>query len=391
MLFKKTRKHIPYIIILLAILLNVFARTSLSFADFYVVSIFPRFVGIFARFSSIFPFSVGELMLYAAFLLILILFLGGFACLFRIPIFRKKHREAASKIRKVYQIYAKTCLWLAAIFFLIMTSNCFILYHCAPIHTFYPFGSAQKQSQAGAANEYSLDQLSRLRDFIVTEANQIAMELRRDEKGYVLYDGDMIGKAQEEMRRLGQDYGRLSGYYPRPKPFIFSDFFSQQYMMGYYFPFSLEANYNASMYIVNKPMTICHELAHVKGFIYEDEANFLGYLACAGSEDIFFRYSAYLGVLNYVERDFINLLADDLSVYHEHPPISDLVQRDNIFLTADAWEKVEKNAIFNTDFVRNISSEIVETNLTLNGVSDGALSYGRVVGLLLMYYDGVLY
>jgi hypothetical protein len=311
--------------------------------------------------------------------------------LFRVPFFRKKHREAASKIRKVYQAYAKTCLWLAAIFFFIMTANCFILFHCSPIHAFYALGSGEKQARAGEEKEYGLVQLGSLRDFIVTEANQIAAELPRDGNGYVIYDGDMIGKAQEEMRRLGQDFGRLSGYYPRPKPFILSNFFSQQYMMGYYFPFSLEANYNASMYIVNKPTTICHELAHVKGFIYEDEANFLGYLACAGSEDAFFRYSAYLGVLGYVEHDFLNLLAGDFAAYREHPPISELVYRDRVFLTADAWEQVEKNAIFNTDFVRNISSEIVETNLTLNGVSDGARSYGRVVGLLLMYYDGVLY
>lgn len=75
-------------------------------------------------------------------------------------------------------------------------------------------------------------------------------------------------------------------------------------MMGYYFPFSMEANYNGTMYIVNKPSVICHEFAHLKGFMQEDEANLIGYLACINSDDAFFRYSGYMGVLNYVEKEF---------------------------------------------------------------------------------------
>jgi len=198
-------------------------------------------------------------------------------------------------------------------------------------------------------------------------------------------------QAQNEMRRLGEKYDRLKGFYPRPKPFILSNFFSQQYMRGYYFAFSMEAKYNASMYIVNKPSTMCHELAHIKGFMYEDEANFLAYLACAYSDDDFFRYSGYLSVINYLERDFITAIGNDPAFYREQPQINDLVRRDNIFLTPEAWEQVEENAIFSTELVRDISNEILEVNLAINGVSDGVLSYGRVVGLLLMYYDGVLY
>lgn len=50
----------------------------------------------------------------------------------------------------------------------------------------------------------------------------------------------------------------------------------------------MEANYNRQMYVANVPATLCHELSHLKGVILEDEANFLGYLACVSSEDAFF-------------------------------------------------------------------------------------------------------
>ena len=373
---KKRLSYIPYFIIIFAILLNVIARFSLSFCEFHLFNIFPLITTPYAWFMSLFPFSVGELMLYAAAILLITLFIGGFICLFR----------ARSKFIRFYRAYAKVCLWLAAIFFLIMTLNCFILFHCAPFTSYYPIGGKVAQGR-----EYGLREIAVLRDYIVENANRLAEELERNEKGYLIYEGDMIKQAQYEMRRLGLEFGRLAGYYPRPKPLLLSNFFSQQFMMGYFFPFSMEANYNASMYIVNKPMTMCHELAHVKGFMFEDEASFIAFLAGAGSEDDFFRYSAYMSVLSFVERDFLNLLGNDPVTYREHVKISDLVRRDDIFLTAEAWELVERNAIFSTDLVREISNEIVEVNLTINGVSDGRQSYGRVVRLLLMYYDGILY
>lgn len=363
-------------IILFAILINIIARISVRFCDFHVVYIFPYIVNTYARFFGLFPFSVGELMLYLAVLLVIILFLGGFACIF---VIRSKNRG----LLRCYKRYYRFFIWITAVFSLIMTTNCFVLFNSSPIYEFYDIGSSGK--------EYGLCELSQIRDFVVEEANMLALELKRGEDGYLVYEGDMINTAIMEMQRLGQDYCRLSGFYPRPKPFLLSNFFSQQYMKGYFFPFSMEANYNNSMYIVNLPATICHELTHVKGFIYEDEANFLAYLACAGSEDDFFRYSAYLSVLGYLERDFLALIGYDLTTYQEHPQISDIVRADNIFLTSEAWARVERTAIFSTEFVREVSSEIVETNLTMLGVSDGSLSYGRVVNLLLMYYDGILY
>ena len=239
--------------------------------------------------------------------------------------------------------------------------------------------------------DYGIREIGKLRDYIVKSANDLAPKLKRDELGLLIYEGDMKLKARVAMKSLGEEFDRLSGFYPRPKPLLLSNFFSQQYMMGYFFPFSMEANYNASMYIVNKPVTMCHELAHVKGFMYEDEANFIAYLAGAYSDDDFFRYSAYMSVLGFVERDFITSIGNDAAIYREHPQITDLVRSDDIFLTPEAWAQVERNAIFSTDLVREISNEIVEANLIINGVSDGALSYGRVVQLLLQYYDGVLY
>ena len=136
---------------------------------------------------------------------------------------------------------------------------------------------------------------------------------------------------------------------------------------------------------------MCHELSHLKGFLLEDEANFIGYLACVGSDDAFFRYSGYMSVLGYLDRDFYDAIGQDNDIYFSHPVISEQVIKDDIFLTDEAWEEVEEDALLDTEMVQEASDVIVETNLTINGVEDGKISYSRVVDLLLRYYDGILY
>ena len=136
------------------------------------------------------------------------------------------------------------------------------------------------------------------------QANALSVTFDRDEKGYLIYTSPLKEEAKAQMRKLGEKFDVLSGDYPDPKGLAMSGFYSQQYIMGYYFPFSMEANYNRQMYLTNIPVTMCHELSHLKGFIRGDEANFIGYLACVDSDDPLFRYSGYLSVLGYLDRDF---------------------------------------------------------------------------------------
>ena len=49
---------------------------------------------------------------------------------------------------------------------------------------------------------------------------------------------------------------------------------------GMYFPFTVESNINADGPFFTIPATMGHEMAHQCGFMREDEANFIGYLAC---------------------------------------------------------------------------------------------------------------
>lgn len=364
------RKKIWAALLLLTAAVNVIAWNSQAFCDWHVKHLFLLSVNLYGRLMSVFPFSVGEGMIVLAVLFTAAAIVMGF-----MRIFVRKGR-----VKRLISVFTRVYAWGFLAVFMIMTWNCFILYHTSEFDETYMVQKAQRT--------YTDRELIQVRNHIVEELNALTEQMERDEDGFLIYQGDMEQEAIRAMQKLGEEYELLSGYYPQAKGITASDFLSQQYMMGYYFPFSMEANYNTSMYIVNVPATLCHELAHLKGFIYEDDANFIGFLACINSDDPFYRYSGYLSVLNYVEKEY-----KKASGKQEFGSVSlaKSVRADDIFLTSEAWERVEENAVVETAVVKAASNQFTETTLVINGVSDGMKSYSRVVQLLLEYYDGILY
>lgn len=392
----KRKVGIPLVLILTAILLNVIARVSPEFAEYYVNNIFPLWVESYGRFSGEFSFSIGEILLYAGVILIVVWILWGVVVsgFMGIPRLMKKmqgrKRETSQtagwkencvkrRFLRGYRGYSLFLLWTVSIVCLIMTLNCFLLYQVPPITERNVFISEEATERT-----YGTEDLMRLRDEVVEKANALALKMERDENGYIVSNLDMEETARQEMKRLGERYPELSGYYPKPKKLKSSAFFSQQYIMGYYFPFSMEANYNTMIYITNQPATLCHELSHLKGFILEDEANFIGYLACVESREELFQYSAYLSVIAYLDDDFYRAVGEE--EYWNHPEISVQVRKDSVFLTKESWDQVEERAVLETRKVQQASYDFLETTLVFNGVEDGLDSYSRVVQLLLLWY-----
>ena len=385
---KKSLKYFLLSAFGLAVLINVLAWNSTAFCDYYVSQIFPVWLNTYGKWTSNFPFSVGEIMIVLAVaLLCIFVMLGLIAVIFLLK--RRAGRKSQTwtvgaeynwlRFQKGYRRYNTffACLLVAITW--IMTLNCYILYHCSTFEEKYWQNMAAKE-------EYTIEELGALRDFVVTRVNQYAKMMERDENGLIIYDGNMEEEAIRAMQNLGEVYPQLAGFYTTPKKISASEFLSQQYMKGYYFPFSLEANYNDVMYIMSKPATMCHELAHTKGFIYEDEANLIAFLACLHSDDIMFQYSGYLSVLTYIDNDFIKSIDSNKEIYNSHVKISSQVKKDRVFLTEDAWTKVEQKAVISTKTLKKASNTFTNTTLVLNGVEQGSASYRDVVGLLLDYY-----
>ncbi len=389
----KKRSRMLWIgIAVLTVGLNVLAWNSTAFCDAYIAYVFPVWVNTYGRVTGIFPFSVGEWMIGAgaAFLVFTAVLSAVLGIMTIASCIRKKWKQGAllTGIRKFAKGFYRFFAWTVLIVCLVMTLNCFILYHASAFSQKY-FGEDTK--------EHSLEEVFALYNDIAKQCNELAGQVLRDGEGNIMYPAgknlpDMEEKAVEIMKQLGKSYPQLDGYYPRPKALLASDFMCQQYMQGYYFPFSMEANYNDVMYILNKPATMCHELAHLRGYIFEDEANFISYLACVQSDDVTFRYSGYMSVLPYVTNDLYQAMQTSPDRYVEAArktgivKLDEQVLADDIFVTEEEWGRINGKALIDTETVDEISDAFVDTTLKINGVSDGMVSYSRVVELLLQYY-----
>ncbi len=386
---KKICKIIYVIGMLGVIMLNYLAWRSREFCDWYIDHIFPVWLNTYARLTSALSISVGEIML------ILAVGITAFGIGFFIYNLIRKGKYTTGLLK-----YGRTYAWIVLVVGYVMTLNCFILYHATGFAQKYMVketgtmvvdmsDTAVVEVDTKGKSAYTKKNLATLRDYLVEQCNTLADQIDRDEQGTAVYSGDLIAESVHAMETMGQQYDRLSGYYVTPKYLKCSEFFSQQYIMGYYFPFSMEANINSVMYITNVAPTVCHELAHTKGFIFENDANMIGYLACIQSDDTFLQYCGYLSVLNYVNNDFYKSV--NKSTYKKHVRISDRVADDNVFLTREDWQAVEKTAVVKTSTVKKVSNNFLNTNLKLNGVDEGIQQYNEVVNLLLDYYDGILY
>ncbi len=372
-------KYKRYIITMLVaiVIINVIAWISPALCDWYTTYLFPVWVNIFSRITNLFPFSVGEVFIITGIMLVFVAIILGICNIF----FRNRvgFRQWAIKYYKFFGIVLVNLL-------MVVTLNFLVLYHCSRLDA-----NPEKENRT-----YTLSELEILRNYIVEQCNYYAQIMARDENGDIVYQEDMQETAKVAVRDLADVYPKLAGYYPDVKYIANSDIMSQAYITGIYFPYSLEANCNANMYIANYPAVFCHELVHLKSYIYEDEASFLSYLACVGSGDKFFEYSGLLSVFYYVERAYIdsvlaNGTEEEWQRYTSQIMPDMKVYDDDIFLKEEVWEEVEETAILPTDTVEAVSDTVMDTNLKVNGVEEGIAAYSGVVELLLQYYDGILY
>lgn len=183
-------------------------------------------------------------------------------------------------------------------------------------------------------------------------------------------------KSQEALVNLGTIYPEMEGYYPIPKGLTFPYILSVQKLSGIYSPFTIEANYNSAITEYNLPFTACHELSHLRGFMQEQEANFIAYLACILSDDLAFQYSGYLSGWIYATNQ---LYRNDYEAYKEVAEQLSASARVDLSANNQFWKQYNGK-------IAEIADEVNDTYLKANGQSDGVKSYNRMVDLMVAYY-----
>ena len=223
----------------------------------------------------------------------------------------------------------------------------------------------------------SADELARLYRQMLRKADA--------EAGRIPHPGDRLpdtGSVEEIGRQAAllmnrmaeQDPLLLDGNFSPARPVCFSRVMCYTRVTGMFFPFTGEAAINRDMPQIEYPMTICHELAHQRGVMREDEANFLAVKACLCSKDPVFRYSGLLTAITYAGN----------ALYDEDPGLWREVSRADelTYVWKDRAEIASFWARFETP-VGEVSDQINNAYLQANGQSDGVKSYGGFLDLML--------
>jgi hypothetical protein len=158
------------------------------------------------------------------------------------------------------------------------------------------------------------------------------------------------------------------------KPSLFDDFMSFTGILGYYNPFTAEAQFNAKLPSSYLPFTLAHESSHQLGYAREQEANFIGYLIGVNSGNIELRYSteyftlkSLLNSIVYEDEKFVETVLKDYSLG---------MKRDR------AYEKqfVLKHQGWLNDFFGFTNNLFLKSNQ-----QEGSVTYSYFIDLLVRY------
>jgi hypothetical protein len=199
----------------------------------------------------------------------------------------------------------------------------------------------------------------------------------------VLNDKDLLQPYSQVFRQAQAAYSKASTAFPflqyetiSIKRSLYGKLGNFLGFLGYYNPFTGEAQVNLTQPQFLVPFVSCHEIAHQLGYASESEANFVGYLAAANSGNTIFHYSAYFDLFNYANRELF--MQDSTAAKNNYNLLDPLVKKDEQELR-DYWRKSD-------NIIEPLIKIFYDHYLKANQQSKGMKSYNEVVGWLIAYY-----
>jgi len=220
------------------------------------------------------------------------------------------------------------------------------------------------------------EELAALTLDLLAESLRLRHGLAEDGEGVLRLKDGRTGALRRAPRAYsGGDLGGLP--VPRlcggPKSFVLSPAMAYFGISGLFVPFTAEPTVNATLPDWEVPFTASHELAHQRGFAREDEANYVGYLACRAHPDRDFQYSGTFRASLYA---LTALAGADRGAYGPiRAAMAPPLQRD--LRALQAWLARYESRL------GDLQERVNDAYLKTQGQEEGVRSYGRMVDLLL--------
>ena len=338
-----------------AIVIYIVSRNVTAFAEFW-----SRYPGGYIRaavtlVTSIVPISLAE---------VIILFAFPSMIVFLVTTMSSKLPDS---------VYYKRCRVLVSLT-LVLAS----LY----LTTFAPcyFRNPLEKNLGLESKEVNIQTLQETADKLAKELETLKEEVLYASSGAALMPysySELVEKVNKAYMKFSADCDFLLTYPSVSKPLMVSSVMTYTHISGLYSFFTGEANINTNYPDFVMPYTIAHEMSHQRGIAAEDEANFVAFLVCIGSDDAFIRSSADVSMYDYI---LDALYVADSSAYQTAVQKAPSEVRGELSAFAEFFRKYQGST------VSSVTNAVNNTFLQAQGQKDGVLSYGKVVELAVAYY-----
>jgi low affinity Fe/Cu permease len=144
---------------------------------------------------------------------------------------------------------------------------------------------------------------------------------------------------------------------------------------GIYIPHAFEGHIDGGLLEIEHPFTIAHEMSHAYGITGEGDCNFMAYIACASSDDPYFKYSAYLDYSLYLLRDVYRTNKEKHKAFQTllHPGYKADIRA--IIINGDKYP----------DIFPAVRDFMYDNYLKSQGIKDGIKNYSRIIQMVINY------
>ncbi|MDP9230881.1 MAG: DUF3810 domain-containing protein [Bacteroidota bacterium] len=223
---------------------------------------------------------------------------------------------------------------------------------------------------------YTREDLDTITTILQERLNFFASQIDSLERETLFSKKNLFEKSIMAYRQVANQYSFLQYSASSLKPSLYSSLGQYFGFTGYYNPFSGEAQVNTTVPVFLQPFIVTHEMAHQLGYGKENEANFVGFLACRFFEDVDFRYSVYYDLYRYAFYEVVKFGDTTLNkkfIENLHPQ----VKKDNLEL----WRYFMRTK----NFVEPVISRFYDQYLRFNNQPKGKETYNEVVAWLIAY------
>ena len=151
--------------------------------------------------------------------------------------------------------------------------------------------------------DYTVDELVDAAEYYRDQANLLAPQVERDEKGNLVFSdfetlAAQAGNGFETLVRE-RSFSIFAGSTIPVKKLGWGNIYTAMGITGFTMGLTGEAAVNPNIPVVSIPFTMCHEMAHRMCVAIEGDANFAAFLTAAANESVEFQYSAYYMAYRY--------------------------------------------------------------------------------------------